>query len=224
MTLSDRVETRMTTENITGGRTVSGERTATPRRGRLIGFAFLGLWAVSITIPLGLFSAAHMAVLPVAKESVSGQAEMSGSGWGIVHVLSEDCSCSRSVLEYLLERKSKVQMAEEVVLLDASDGSLDLLRAAGFLVSTAESENFCSAYGSEGVPFFQVLTPEDETAYSGAYFDSAYRGTSGFLDLETLDRLKAGGLVFDRPVFGCATSDRLKSILDPFGFKRATLF
>lgn len=190
------------------------------RRGFWLGAVFV-FWVVSISIPLGLFSASHQAVLPVAQESVAITPNAGPSNWHIVHVLAEECPCSRSVVEYLLERGSKGEMVEEVVLLGGSDSSLEKLRAAGFEVRAVDSEDFCQSVGSEGVPFFQVVRGNAAPAYSGAYFDSAFRATSGFLDLKTFSRIEAGGFVVNRPVYGCATSERLQSILDPFGFKKA---
>ncbi|MDQ8187012.1 hypothetical protein [Pelagicoccus sp. SDUM812002] len=180
------------------------------------GFA---LWAVSISIPLGLFSAAHQAVLPVTQESLREGISASQDGWALVHVLAEDCACSRSVLEYLLERGSSSDYAEEVILVDGSEYLANRLTTAGFTVSKVEAEQLCSDFGSEGVPFFQVVEGGKEPAYSGAYFNSAFRGTNGFLDLSTAERLSSGGFVLSRPVYGCATSERLKAVLDPFGLK-----
>ncbi|MBC2606760.1 hypothetical protein [Pelagicoccus albus] len=162
-----------------------------------------------------------MAVLPVATDSVSSFVEGDSEDWGLVHVLAEECPCSRSVLDYLLERGANSGVREEVILLDATDESVEKLRELGFLVSTADSEGFCSRFGSEGVPFFQVVEGGAKPSYSGAYFDNAFRATGGFLDLKTLSRLQGGGIVVNRPVYGCATSDRLKAVLDPLGLKYA---
>lgn len=137
----------------------------------------------------------------------------------MVHVLAEDCPCSLSVLGYLLERGSSADFFEEVVLVDGTEVLMLRLREAGFRVSALAAEQLCGDFGSEGVPFFQVLDDADAPRYSGAYFDSAFRAKSGFLDLATVSHLKAGGLVLNRPVYGCATSDRLKAVLDPFKLK-----
>lgn len=179
---------------------------------------FACVWAVSISVPLGLFSASHMAALPVAEEVAVDSGEVAGE-WRIVHVLAEECACSRSVIEYLLDRGSAGEMQEDVVLLDGSRELVSRLRSGGFRVTTVEAEDFCESLGSEGVPFFQVVEGGESPRYSGAYFDSAFRATSGFLDLKTYSLIKDGGFVLSRPVFGCATSERLKSLLDPLGLK-----
>lgn len=189
------------------------------KRGTVVAFALFSLWALGISVPLGLFSASHMAVLPVAEGAVSTGGSGSAGEWSMVHVISEECPCSRGVARYLLARGALEGVEEEIVLLGGSDETSRALRAAGFAVSTADAEEFCAQFGSEGVPFFQVIDDGDEAAYSGSYFDSAFRGNEGFLDLETFRRLRSGGFVIGRPVYGCATSERLKSVLDPFGFK-----
>ncbi|MDQ8182689.1 hypothetical protein QEH57_18610 [Pelagicoccus sp. SDUM812005] len=176
------------------------------------------LWAASISIPLGLFSAAHQAVLPVAQQSLRAASAV-GDDWSLVHVVAEDCACSRSVMDYLVERGVSSDYSEEVILVGGGETFASRLEAAGFSVSEVEAEQLCSVSGAEGVPFFQVARGAEEPSYSGAYFASAFRGGNGFLDLSTADRLAAGGLVLSRPVYGCPTSERLKSILDPFGLK-----
>ncbi|MBD5778922.1 hypothetical protein IEN85_05415 [Pelagicoccus sp. NFK12] len=186
-----------------------------PRWGLLVGFV---LWTGAISVPLGLFSAAHRAVLPVAKESL----QVSSSGeeqWTIVHVLAEDCACSRSVIDYLVDRGPSEAFAEEVTLVGGGSEAAERLRRQGYLVATVEGEQLCADFGSEGVPFFQVVKGGSEPSYSGAYFDGAFRGDAGFQDLRTASRLAAGGFVLSRPVYGCPTSERLKSVLDPFGWK-----
>ena len=159
-----------------------------------------------------------MAVFPVAQEAVV-PVQSDNEDWRIVHVLAESCACSRDVLDYLLERGSEDGFQEDVVLLDGSGDFVSKLRAQGFSVTTAESESLCEAFGSEGVPFFQVLEADDSLRYSGAYYDSVHRTYGGFQDLDTYSKIKNGKFVRSRPVYGCATSDRLKSRLDPFGLK-----
>ncbi|MBK1878289.1 hypothetical protein [Pelagicoccus mobilis] len=194
------------------------ESTKSKRVRRSILVSLVCLWVVSISVPLGLFSASHMAVLPVAEESVIESSE-NWEGWRLVHVLAEDCPCSKSVIEYLVQRNAQQTLVEEVVLLDGSDALVDRLRMSGFSVTVLEAEDLCESLGSEGVPFFQVIEGGRSPRYSGAYFDSAHRATNGFLDLKTYSRIKDGGFVLNRPVFGCATSERLRALLDPFGLK-----
>lgn len=181
-----------------------------------LAWLFFAFWAGVITAPLAALATAHMATLPVATKSVTPNPT---NGWKLVHVLSEECSCSRSVMDYLLERGSSDGIAEEIVLLGESSQLRESLVEAGYAVQLVDPESFCTQFQSEGVPFFQILEGDAPPRYSGAYFKNAYRGTSGFLDLSTLEHLQAGGLVVNRPVYGCPTSDRLKRMLDPFKLK-----
>lgn len=212
----------MSRENMPGQRryrenTYSSKTEATAKtKTRRAAWLFFSAWVAFITVPLAALAAAHMAALPVAKEAVASKP---ADGWKLVHVLSEDCSCSRSVMDYLLERRRSPDFEEEVILLGERSELEDELAAAGFQVQVVEAESFCAQFASEGVPFFQVIEGDAAPRYSGAYFDSAYRGKGGFLDLSTLQRLQAGGLVVNRPVYGCPTSDRLKRMLDPFSLK-----
>ncbi|MDQ8204097.1 hypothetical protein QEH54_13810 [Pelagicoccus sp. SDUM812003] len=177
----------------------------------------LGVWIVLVSIPLSYFSAAHLTSLPIAKQPLSSSLD---GRWRIMHVLGESCACSRSVLDYLQRRGALSDVAEETLLLEARPGSLEGLRQAGFLANGGDAEALCAGYGAEGVPFFQILRPDGEVAYSGSYFDGMARPTSGFLDVDTLRTLRSGGWVPERPVYGCPTSDRLRTRLDPFGLKQ----
>lgn len=186
--------------------------------GRFFLFGFTGLWVVGITVPLALFCVSHLVALPIARTPVTLSSNAEKTDWRIVHVLSEECVCSQGVLEYLKARGTVEGREEEVVLVNSSETMMKELRSLGYAATLVEAESFCGAFGAEGVPFFQVLD-KDSLKYSGAYFDGVYREGSAFLDLPTLKKLADGRSVKERPVYGCPTSKRLRTLLDPFGFR-----
>lgn len=181
-------------------------------------WAFFCIWALVTTVPLIFFKASHLIALPASEVSMLSEVNQS-NGWSIVHVLSEECACSRGVIEYLQGRSVPAGLLEEVVLLDGREATFSGLSGKGFEVRSINGESMCQSFGAEGVPFFQVIRPDGEVAYSGAYFNGNARGTSGFLDLSTLAQVQLGNRLDTRPVFGCPTSNRLKAKLDPFSLK-----
>lgn len=181
-------------------------------------WAYFCIWVLVTTAPLIFFKASHLIALPASEISMLSDVNES-DGWSIVHVLSEECACSRSVIEYLEGRSVSAGILEEIVLLDGREATFGALSGEGFAVRSIESEAMCQGFGAEGVPFFQVIGPDGNVAYSGAYFKGNARGGSDFLDLATLVQAQAGDVVFARPVFGCPTSNRLKAQLDPFSLK-----
>lgn len=177
-------------------------------------------WLGFVTIPLSYFSAAHFSPLPVAKEAlVSGEGGESES-WRIVHVLAESCGCSRDVMAYLEEREKQDGVFEEIWLIDGNVDRVERLERAGYAVSLFEAEALCVSFGAEGVPFFQVIAPDGEVRYSGSYYDGRSRAGVGVSDLAIYEASRSGQLVEGKPVYGCPTSERLRSRLDPLGLKQ----
>lgn len=178
----------------------------------------LSVWCVAVSLPIAYMMAGHMVSLPIARSAIElPDSAVRPSEWRITHVLSDQCLCSRNVIEYLSARNPSDGIEEWVALLDSGSETANELRALGFQVIEANGEAFRADYGSEGVPYFQIKDSEGSLRFSGGYAPS---GSIGQLsDLDTLERMRRGASVEEMPVIGCATSERLKSALDPFSFK-----
>lgn len=179
----------------------------------------LSLWACLVTVPISYLMAGHLVGLPVTNQAIALTASTNSTDWRILHILSEDCGCSRNVLNYLLERGKELQTEESVILVNGSNATRSALEQRGFHVILSNPTELAAQYGSEGVPFFQVTSPDNTLWYSGAYQDMRSRSSSRFLDLQLLAESQSGIRSNDLPVIGCATSERLKRVMDPLSLK-----
>lgn len=181
-----------------------------------------GLWLVVATVAATILTAWHWVSLPVqAKIDHAGNRI---AGWRLRHYLASDCSCSRSVASYLITRGPLPNAAEEIVLLDSGDGSKTVelerrLRKRGFAVTGMTPDLAALREGVEGVPTFEVVGSDSRVVYRGGYRE---RGAAPgkYLDTTILSDVMAARTAPSLPVYGCATGERLRRQLDPFGFKR----
>ena len=183
-------------------------------------WVILGVWAGVVTVPMSYLMGSHLAVLPIASEAIDIHApEESSKSWKVLHVLSEECACSRDVIDYLLSRGPVSDTSETVLLLDGSERTRLALGEAGFQTTLFDAERLCGLYGSEGVPYFQITSPSKELIYSGGYLENQYSARKSYSDISILSKAQSGLQTKAHPVVGCATSQRLKRTLDPFSLK-----
>jgi hypothetical protein len=191
------------------------------RRILVAGGPWVGLlgWFIVVSAPIAYMMAGHTVSLPSARSAIvlGDASNASTESWSLVHVLSDQCQCSQDVLEYLTSRGSLKDVEELVVLIDSAGNSAEKLSRLGYRVWETGAEEFCVTYGSEGVPYFQIKDSNSSLKYSGGYSSPAM--PRKYFDLHFLKRARLGFEIPPEPVIGCATSDRLKSILDPFSLK-----
>lgn len=180
------------------------------------GFAF-GAWLIAATLAATSMTAWHALALPVGLPSSSDT--VPSGRWRLTHYLSADCACSHEVARYLIQRQALHRAAETVAFIGPGDDLLqaDLARA-GYEVSVQTAQRAASEAGVNGVPLLQITSPAGSIAFRGGYRDMRVN-PARFLDLEILD-----GLVDSRPiahprVYGCATTRRLRMLLDPLSLK-----
>lgn len=187
--------------------------TNTPNRSKIQAGIF-GLWGLAVTLPSVALLAHHLASIPSA--SVAAQ---TGSGtWELSHFLGDDCGCSSSIADRLLERGPVAGTKERVRFIGSANVLTQALQQRGFsveCVSAAEAEG----RGVLGAPWLLIYEPEGNVAYSGGYAEIRPRAGVPSQDLAILSDLKRHQAVVALPAFGCATSDALRRRLDPLGLK-----
>ena len=146
--------------------------------------------------------------------------------WLAVHVLFADCPCSRQIFNHLALRgalsdgagdaSSKTPGIVETILLVGDDVALgERARAAGFALETVLPEDLKARYDIEAVPILILADGADSIRYIGGY-TSSKQGPK-VEDLEIIARTRNGEVTLaPLPVFGCAVSRRLESIVDPW--------
>jgi hypothetical protein len=185
---------------------------------RIIGFA---LWLTVATIAATTLTAWHSTALPV-RPADPELPNSHGNTWHLTHYLSPNCACSRAIARYLMARNPLISATEEVVIIGSSDVPAEnelvaRLSQKGFR-TTAVSAEAAAEEGVEGVPMLKIEAPDGTARFRGGY---QQRGAppEKYLDVAILSGLMASKPVPNLRVYGCATSRRLRSLLDPFALK-----
>lgn len=148
--------------------------------------------------------------------------------WKLEHYLSSDCICSRAVAAYLMKRGPLRQAREEITLIDSDDHQRDKalardLTGHGFEVKTLSARAASTSYGIGGVPLLEVVSPARQVMFRGGYRE---RGASpdAYSDLAVLAALVTDKSAPKLPILGCATTQRLRNLMDPLKLKSLNNF
>lgn len=174
------------------------------------------IWIAGITLVMGSLSALHnVSFFPdtTLRSSVSPQEK-----WTLTHVLGQGCKCSKIVYEYLLQRGPRSDVFESVVVLGDMPEESTRLSQKGFHVEKKEARSLASEK-AVGVPFLLITSGKGEALYAGGYASSMIKENTPLLDLQILDSLRGGKSAQELPIFGCAISQRIQSLIDPLHFK-----
>jgi hypothetical protein len=190
---------------------------------RHLGKALLVLWLPAIVVPGALLMAAHVLTLPapaagdVGRALGSSRSESERGRLLAVHVLYGACPCSRRVVDHLVARGARRDVAERVLLVDGAPAIGAQLAGAGFLVEWLSADELHRRYHIESVPLLVVAGRDDTVLYMGGY-TSAKQGPD-IRDVAIIDEALAGGAAASLPLFGCAVSRELQRKIDPLGLK-----
>ncbi|MCE9571698.1 MAG: hypothetical protein K8W52_00940 [Deltaproteobacteria bacterium] len=199
-----------------------------PRRADLLARAGLALWAIACVVVGAYMLAAHLLTLPAPapgdpgfRAAIASQRRPSQHGWLVLHVLYQDCKCSRRVLDHLLATPRPADVDERVVLI-TDDGKLDpevvaAVQAAGLDLDVAAPAAVVARYHVEVAPLLVVIDPGDTVRYVGGY-TTRKQGADDRAEA-VIAATRRGEVVDPLPVFGCAVSAALKQKLDPLGVR-----
>lgn len=137
--------------------------------------------------------------------------------WRALHFLYTQCRCSQRILSTLFARHPLAGVSERVVLIGAHPEYERAARAAGFDVEVLMPEQLVLRYGAHAAPLFVVADPEDRLRYVGGY--SERKQGLDMRDVAILSALTGGRDADELPLFGCAVSSSLRSLLDPLGLR-----
>jgi hypothetical protein len=195
--------------------------TATFRRGVLrqlrfgVGRVTLVLWFVVMTVFSAGMLARHLLAMPApSKTSRLGhhlstlQRPGAPHSWLAVHVLSSECACSQRVVAHLLATPRPAGWSEIVLWVGGNDPSSELTRRFDVRRVTAAD---LASYEIEAAPLLVVVSPDGDVRYAGGYTDRKQGPV--FHDLEILDAARRAVDLPALPLFGCATSERLRTAL-----------
>lgn len=194
----------------------------TRRLGQLLFWA----WIPAASIVGASLMSAHWTTLPTPAADddrlVGALAELRSADerddWMVVHVLYAACSCSGRVVDHLLADPRPAGLAEKILWV-GSVPELDARVQAGPMpVVRLEPEELGERFAIEGAPLLLVVDPFGVVRYHGGYTDR--KQSLAIHDVEIIERLRGRDDVATLPLFGCAVSDRLRDLLDPFGLRR----
>jgi hypothetical protein len=116
--------------------------------------------------------------------------------WMAVHVLYAACSCSGRVVDHLARAPRPQDLVDKVLLVRTTPDEL------------------AERFAIEGAPMLLVVDPKGVIRYRGGYTER--KQSFAIHDLDIIARLRADDVVATLPLFGCAVSDELRALLDPF--------
>lgn len=212
-----------------GDLTASGGR-ASALRGTL-GFVGrwtpLTIWFCGIVVLMAGLALGHwFSLAPLDRRGArlaAGLAELlpaGRGGWASIHVLYAQCRCSQRIVEHLRTSDRPRELHEVVLLVgeDRDHAIASRLAEPGFEVVSIAAETLAARFGIEGAPTFVLVDPARSVRYIGGY--TIRQQGPDIRDLAIVREIRHGDRVADLPVFGCAVSQRLKAVFDPFAMRR----
>ena len=180
------------------------------------GFGKLALvaWFTVLTVMSAGLLSRHLLAMPAPdRTSQLGRRLITLEGsavrtWLAVHVLSSECRCSQRVADHLVETTRPEGWLEVVLWVGDIDPPAEL--AQRFDVRRISASDL-AAYGIEAAPLLVAVTPDGEVAYAGGYTDRKQGPV--FHDLDVMTAVREARAVPSLPLFGCATSERLRDVL-----------
>lgn len=186
------------------------------------------IW-VPLALALGTtLLATHWHSLPVPEDR-DGRLDVELAGlrthgdqdrWLVVHVLYAACGCSRNVLEHLVHDPRPSDLAERIVMVGTNPEIDALLLSSPLPIVRLDERELAERFAIEAAPLLLVVDPQGTLRYRGGYTE--HKQGKLLRDVAIIDGLRADHDVAALPLFGCAVTDRLRRLLDPFGLRGAT--
>lgn len=178
----------------------------------------LAAWLSISTLILGVLSLNHGIALPSPEQDKLSQIARSLYKLSpladrlVIHILASDCSCTTSLTRHLLKNGAN---GTELILYVGDDTELKIdAEKAGYDFISVNNQQLTDL-GLESAPVLALFSQSGELNYLGGYYD--HPSASRPLDFQLRADWRAGKFPAPLPIFGCATSARLKSAFDPLG-------
>jgi hypothetical protein len=185
------------------------------------------IWFCGIVVLMAALAIGHLfSLAPLGRRDsrlAAGLAELlpnQRGGWASIHVLYAECRCSQRIFEHLRASERPTDLREVVLLVGADRGQpiATQLVERGFEVVSIAAEALDARFGIEGAPTFVLVDPARTVRYIGGY--TIRQQGPDIRDLAIVREIRQGDEVADLPVFGCAVSQRLRAIFNPFAIRR----
>ena len=159
---------------------------------------------------------------PALQQAIATQRRMiERDRWLVLHVVFDECACSRRVLDQLLASARPAGIAERIVLVTERPASMAeaavAIRARGFDLDVVTPDQLVARYHIEVAPLLVIADPRDTVRYVGGY--TSRKQGADIRDLAVIAAVQQGEPVEPLPTFGCAIGRALQSKLDPLGIR-----
>jgi hypothetical protein len=134
--------------------------------------------------------------------------------WMAVHVLYAACSCSGRVVDHLARAPRPQDLVDKVLLVGTTPAIEARLSESSMTIVRTTPDELAERFAIEGAPMLLVVDPKGVIRYRGGYTER--KQSFAIHDLDIIARLRADDVVATLPLFGCAVSDELRALLDPF--------
>ena len=183
------------------------------------------LWAVTLITLIATLMVSHWSVLPLPSgndpklaKAIDNTRSIKDLGqWYATHVLYAQCNCSNRVLEHILNSPRPSGINEKLILVDHNPKWEKKAQEIGFPYEVITQQELKTEFNIESAPLFIVSNPESKIMYAGGYTDRK-QGLS-IKDTDIIQNVMNNNPMEPIPLFGCAVSKALQTIVDPFGFK-----
>ncbi len=192
---------------------------------RRIAVIGLAIWAGLGVLVGGLLLVQHLIALPAPpvsdarlRDAVASLRTDHPSWWRAVHIMYRSCPCSQRTIAHLRATPRPMELDEIVVMVDddGANGPEDaLLRTSGFQVEVITPRVLREGFSVEAAPLLVLARPDHTLTYVGGY--SRHKQSAAYEDLAIVTDSRGNAERSPLPVFGCATSAKLASTLDPLG-------
>lgn len=141
--------------------------------------------------------------------------------WKLTHLVSDQCGCSKVVLNSLAARKPNSKYEEEVIILsETTTSKFESLRDIGYTVRVINQDIIEKSFQEAGgVPALYITNPNNEVVYVGGYSNKSLKNIDQVEDQKIFAQTLAGETVKARPIFGCVVSRKMQSLVDPMQIK-----
>jgi len=193
---------------------------------KILGWIAVPLWASSLSLVVASLMVSHWVSLPhpeqgsqlEAADLFDGQeGQADAESFHTFHFLYGSCPCSRRVLSHVVARNPIENANERIVLIGADKQQQQTAETNGYEVDVVTPQTLKSKYGIESAPLLVITNSQGTILYSGGY-TSRKQGLD-YQDAGIIATTIRGDGVDNLPLYGCAVSKSLKSIVDPLNLK-----
>jgi len=180
---------------------------------------FFLVWSISTLIVLSIIGSWHYSDFSHQKKLTSIRFDPS-TRWKLHHFIGGDCKCSEFIVDYLIKRKTQLDIDEEIVIFDDVKDFKSRLIKSGFNAKSISYENYPKENRPSGFPILLITSPSGEAVYEGGYSEKMINPFTKFKDLKLLSQFREKRReIASLPAYGCYSAQKYRKKLDPLGLK-----